>query len=299
MITILVTGASGFVGGSVSRRLADRPDLHLRGLVRSARPGSLPASMECVQGDLTQAATLDAALQGVQHVIHAAAITADHKEPSPGAYELVNRAGTENLMKAATRAGIERVVLMSGLGTHPGIRGTYMATRWGMEEAVRQSGIPYVILQPSVLFGRGAPFVTALARLARSWPVLPLLGGGRVRLQPLWIEDLVTCVEICLGDQAPLGRGLPVGGAEHVTFQEVLVEVCAALHVRRLLVPLPLAVARVQASIMTALLQRPPLTPAALELFNFDNATELDSVERAFGFTPRGFREHVRQQGVD
>src|SRR5262249_39238384 len=157
--------------------------------------------------------------------------------------------------------------------------GTYMATRWGMEEAVRQSGIPHVILQPSVLFGGGAPFVTALAGLARSSPVLPLLGGGGLRLQPLWIGDLGTCGERWLGDQAPLGRALPVGGGEHVTFRELVDEICAALHLRRLLVPLPLAAARAQATIMTAILSRPPLTPAALELFSFDNATELDSVE--------------------
>lgn len=298
MITILVTGASGFVGGHVARRLADRPEFRLRCLVRTPRPDSLPASVEWMQADLAQAATLEAALQGVQLVVHAAAITADHKEPYRGAYELVNRVGTENLMGAATRAGIERVVLMSGLGTRPAPNGTYMATRWGMEEAVRRSGIPYVILQPSVLFGAGAPFVTALARLARRSPVLPLLGGGGVRFQPLWVEDLVTCIEGCLGDQAPLGRALPIGGADHLTFREVLDEICAALHVRRLLVPLPLGAARLQATFMTAVMPRPPLTPAAVELFNFDNITELDSVVRAFGFTPRGFREHVRQHGL-
>lgn len=298
MMTILVTGASGFVGGHVARRLADRPEFHLRCLVRTPRPDSLPASVEWMQADLTQAATLEAALEGVQLVVHAAAITADHKEPYRGAYELVNRVGTENLMGAATRAGIERVVLMSGLGTRPAPNGTYLATRWGMEEAVRRSGIPYVILQPSVLFGPGAPFVTALARLARRSPVLPLLGGGGVRFQPLWVEDLVTCIEGCLGDRAPLGRALPIGGAEHVTFREVLDEICAALHVRRLLVPLPLGAARLQATFMTAVLPRPPLTPAALELFNFDNITELDSVVRAFGFTPRGFREYVREHGL-
>lgn len=298
MITILVTGAGGFVGGHVARRLADRPEFRLRCLVRTPRPDFLPATVEWMRGDLNRAATLEAPLKGVQLVIHAAAITADRKEPYRGAYEQVNRAGTENLMEAATRAGIERVVLMSGLGTRPAPKGTYMATRWGMEEAVRRSGIPYVILQPSVLFGTGAPFVTALARLARRSPVLPLLGGGGVRFQPLWIEDLVTCIEGCLGDRAPLGRALPIGGAEHVTFREVLDEVCAALHVRRLLVPLPLGAARLQAAVMTAVMSRPPLTPAALELFSFDNATKPDSVQRAFGFTPRGFREHLRQHGL-
>jgi uncharacterized protein YbjT (DUF2867 family) len=299
MTTILVTGASGFVGAHLLRRLANRPDGHVRGLVRKPPPCSLPPSVECVQGELNQPDTLAAALEGVQHLVHAAAITADHKEPYRGAYEQVNKVGTEHLMRAATGAGVERVVLVSGLGTRPAPRETYMATRWGMEEAVRHSGIPFVILQPSVLFGDGAPFVSALAGLARRSPVLPLLGGGGIRFQPLWIEDLVTCLEACLRDQAPLGEALPIGGAEHVTFRQVLGEICAALHVRRLLVPLPLGLARLQATVMTAVLPRPPLTPAAVELFTFDNATDLDSVERTFGFTPRGFREHLRERGVE
>jgi uncharacterized protein YbjT (DUF2867 family) len=299
MTTILVTGASGFVGARLLRRLANRPDGHVRGLVRKPPPCSLPPSVECVQGELNQPDTLAAALEGVQHLVHAAAITADHKEPYRGAYEQVNKVGTEHLMRAATGAGVERVVLVSGLGTRPAPRETYMATRWGMEEAVRHGGIPFVILQPSVLFGDGAPFVSALAELARRSPVLPLLGGGGIRFQPLWIEDLVTCLEACLRDQAPLGEALPIGGAEHVTFRQVLGEICAALHVRRLLVPLPLGLARLQATVMTAVLPRPPLTPAALELFTFDNATDLDSVERTFGFTPRGFREHLRERGVE
>jgi len=299
MTTILVTGATGFVGAHLLQRLATSPQARLRGLVRNPATASLPPSVECVQGNVHRSDALSAAVEGVDQVVHAAAITADLKEPYRGAYEHVNRVGTENLMTVGAAAGVQRVVLMSGLGTHPAPEGTYMATRWGMEEAVRQSGIPYVILQPSVLFGAGAPFVSALAGLARRSPVLPLLGGGQVRFQPLWIEDLVTCIERCLGDQAPLARALPLGGAEQLTFREVLREICAALRVRRPMVPLPLGVARLQATAMTALFPRPPLTPAALELFTFDNATDLDSVERTFGFTPRGFSEHLRQHGIE
>lgn len=299
MRTILVTGASGFVGGHVLRRLADRAELRLRGLVRHGRPAALPSPVECAEGDLTQPETLPDALGGVELVVHAAAITADVKEPYRDAYDQVNRVGTENLVAAAGKAGVERVVMMSGLGTRPAPQGTYMATRWGMEEALRHSGIPYVILQPSVLFGDGAPFVAALAGLARRLPVLPLLGGGQVRFQPLWLEDLLICIESCLSDQAPLGQALPLGGGEQLTFREVLSEISRALHVRRLFVPLPLAVARAQAALMTAVLPRPPLTPAALELFTFDNTTDLNSVERAFGLKPRGFREHLRERGLE
>ncbi len=299
MSSILVTGAGGFVGSHIVRRLADREGLRLRGLARSRRPDSLPPSVECSLGDLTQPDSLPGALEDARIVVHAAAITADRKETPRGVYDQVNARGTANLVEAAAAAGVERLVVISGLGTRPAPRGTYMATRWAMEEAVRQSGIPYVILQPSVIFGDGAPFVSALARLARRSPVLPLLGGGRVRFQPLWIEDLVTCVERCLADQAPLGQALPIGGAEYVTFAEVLAEICSVLQVRRVLVPLPLALAKQQARLMTALLPRPPLTPAALELFGFENATDLDSVERSFGFAPRGFRAHLKEHGLE
>jgi len=186
---------------------------------------------------------------------------------------------------------------MSGLSA-PAKEGSYMATRLGMERAVRDSGIPSVILQPSVLFGDGAEFVAALAGIARISPVLPLLGDPKLKFQPLWIEDLLRILEQSITDDKHLGHSVPLGGPEQVTFKEVLQTICEAMSVRRLLVPLPLPIARLQARIMAAVLSRPPLTPATLELFQFDNSTTLDAVPANFGFQPRGFREHLLAHGV-
>ncbi|MGH7903318.1 MAG: SDR family oxidoreductase [Candidatus Dormibacteraceae bacterium] len=296
---IVLTGAGGFVGSHLLRRLVAEGRTPVRALVREVRGGAnAPPGVELVAGDLTRPATLGAALEGASAVVHAAAITADRKEPYRGAYDRANRVGTENLVTAARGAGVERLVVMSGLGTRPSKPGTYMATRWGMEEAVRGCGIPHVILQPSVLFGDGAPFVAALVRLTRRSPVLPVLGGD-VAFQPLWIEDLVSCLVRSLGDPAPLGRAIPLGGAERMRFREILSAIRGAMGAHRLLVPVPMPAARLEAALMTALLPRPPLTPAALELFQFDNATGLDSVETSFGFRPRGFLEHLSAHGVE
>jgi uncharacterized protein YbjT (DUF2867 family) len=293
---ILVTGASGFIGTHVVRRLRDTGDSPIRAMVRNRSSARIPG-VDVVEADLTQPQSLGPAVAGVEAIIHAAAITANLKEPYSGAYDAINRGGTENLVVAARAAGVTRMVVMSGLGTKPAPKGTYMATRWGLEEAVRNSGIPYVILQPSVLFGDGAEFIAALSRLARVSPVLPLLGGGNVRFQPLWVEDLVSCLVASLRSDAPISSAIPLGGSEYATFKEVLQTICAAMSIRRLMVPLPLTIARVQATVM-AILPNPPLTPATLELFSFDNSTDLDAVDRHFGFHPRGFREHLRAHGM-
>jgi NADH dehydrogenase len=247
---------------------------------------------------MVRAETLTGALEGAGTVIHCAALTANLKEPYPGAYQNVNGLGTENLAVAAKAAGVRRLVVVSGLGTQPAAAGTYMATRWALEEAVRKSGIPHVILQPSVQFGDGAEFVAALARLIRTSPVVPALGGGRTRFQPIWIDDVVTCVERSITDDALLNRAHAIGGSEYLTFKEILQAIAEVMGKRRMILPLPLPLARLQARLLSAVMSHPPLTSATLELFAFDNATDLDAVERTFGFRPRGLREHLRRQGV-
>jgi uncharacterized protein YbjT (DUF2867 family) len=295
---ILVIGASGFIGSRVVRRLRETGAGPIRAMVRNRSKARGLDGAEIVEADLTRPETLGPAVSGARVIIHAAAITVNLKEPYSGAYDAINRGGTENLVAAAAAAGVTRIVVMSGLGTRPAPRGTYMATRWGLEEAVRSSGISHVILQPSVLFGDGAEFIGALTRLARVSPVLPLLGGGNTRFQPLWVEDLVTCLVACANGDPPVAGAIPLGGSEYATFKEVMQTICAAMSIRRAMVPLPLPIARLQARLMAAVLPNPPLTPATLELFSFDNSTDLDVVDRHFGFHPRGFREHIRAHGV-
>lgn len=292
---MLITGATGFVGSHLVRRVAGegRP---VRALAR--RPVEI-AGAEVFTGDLTEPASLPGVVSGVDVVVHAAAITGNLKEPYGGAYDKINRVGTENLVEAARDAGVRRIVLLSGLGTTRAAAGTYMATRWGMEEAVRGSGLEYAILQPSVLFGDGAEFVGALARLVRTSPVVPIVGGRGLRFQPLWVEDLVTCLLASTGPAAPLGSEVALGGPDQLTMAEILHLIADTLGRRRLFVPVPTAIAALQARVMTAVLPNPPLTPAAIELFAFDNVTDLDSVERSFHFQPRSFRSHLRQRGVD
>jgi uncharacterized protein YbjT (DUF2867 family) len=294
---IAIVGATGFVGRHLAVRLASS-DVPFRGLARHPeRARGLPAEVELVKADILDADTLRAGFDGVDTVVHCAAITADRKEAYAGEYRRVHVEGTRNVVQAAQRSGVTRIVLMNGLGTRPGKAHSYMRTRWEMGEAVKASGLGWVALQPSVLFGDGAAFPAAFARLGRQLPVMPVLSGG-TKLQPFWVEDLVTCLKMVAAENRWDGRAIDLGGPEQLTFRAMIDLIMTTAGIRRPKVPLPLPVARIQARLFT-LLPNPPLVPATLELFDFENITRLDAVSATFGFQPRSIRDHFRDHGLD
>jgi NADH dehydrogenase len=296
---IAVAGSTGFVGRHLVQRLAGQ-SLGVRALARDLEKarGVLPASVSLVRADVLEPSSLPQGLQGADVLVHCAALTADHKERYRGEYARVNGEGTRNLVAAARGAGVKRIVLLNGLGTQQGREGSYMRTRWEMAEAVRTSGLAWVSPQPSILFGDGAPFPAAIAKLARWSPVMPILGSGQTKLQPLWVEDLCTCLIQCAERSTWDGRAMDLGGPEQLPYTEVVRLILAAAHRPRPAVPVPLPLARIAAGVMSVL-PNPPLVPATLELFDFDNVTDLDAVQKVFGFAPRSMRAHFQEHGLD
>src|SRR5206468_12626162 len=122
--------------------------------------------------------TLESAMHEVATIVHTPIITADHKQSPGNHYETTNVEGTANLIKAARAAGVKRIIEISGLGTKPDKPGSYMQGRYLAERMLKESGLNWTIIQPSVLFGKNATFVKALADLIRTAPVVSLIGGG-------------------------------------------------------------------------------------------------------------------------
>jgi len=293
--TVLVTGSSGYVGRRLVARLAER-GTPVRALVHRSRL-DLPDGVEAVTGDITDASTLASACEGVDAIVNLASITADRKPPS-GGYDRVNAEGPAALAAAARAAGVRRFVHLAGIDTTVGEPGPYLAGRRRGDAAVLASGIESVaILRPSLMFGgRDSAFVKALARLVKRAPAVPVPGDGTVRLQMVWVEDVVRCAIQLTDDMRP-GQ-FPIGGPDQPTYDEVLDTIGEGLGKRSVRkVHLPVPVFSVQARVL-ALLPSPPLTPAALELFASDNTTTPDAIEQQFGFRPRGFAEHVRREGL-
>jgi len=298
---ILITGATGYIGRHLVSRLVaqgERP----RCLVRNIKQASsiLPAgTLEFVQGDTTSPASLETAVQGVDTIVHAAFITADHKQSVGNHYQETNVQGTANLVEAAKKAGVKRIIVISGLGTKPDKPGSYMQGRYLAEKMVKESGLDWTIIQPSVLFGKDAPFIKGLTDLIRTAPVVPLIGGGKVMFQPIYVEDVVTVIiKVLQEPERTKNKTYTIGGPAYYSFTQVIDALLQAMHKKRIKVPTPTPLVGIGAAVMEAVLPKPPLTKAAMTLFTFDNTTDLHSVERDFGFTPMSFTTYLKEHGV-
>jgi len=298
---ILITGATGYIGRHLVTHLVDqgeRPRCLVRDINRAKRILHSD-KVELVPGSTTSPHSLDAAFQGVDTIVHAAFLTADRKQSTVNEYEKTNVQGTANLIKAAKKADIKRIIEISGLGTKPDKPGSYMQGRYLAEKMLKESGLDWTIIQPSVLFGKNAPFIKGLAELIRTSPVVPLIGGGKIRFQPIWVGDVVTVIVKVLQD--PTGttkRTYTIGGPAYYSFTQIIDVLLKTMHKQRIKVPAPTPLVGVGAAVMEAILPKPPLTKAAMTLFTFDNITDLRSVERDFGFTPMSFTTYMKEHGI-
>ena len=280
---ILVTGGSGFIGRRVTSRLMEGGN-SVRVLARGQRRADQPSGVEVVRGDVVSAEGLSEAMSEVEKVIHLVAII---RESGSQTFEAVIQQGTERLVEAAKVAGVKKFVYVSAIGAQDDPYYPYLRAKWAAERAVALSGLKFTILRPSIIFGEGDEFINALAGLVRYNPVVPVAGDGKTKFQPLWVEDLVTCIVACLDEEAHGGQTLEVGGPEHLTYEDILDIVKEALGKKRLKAHVPLAVMRPLAQMMEWVLPKPPVTRDQLKMLALDNIAETDSMMRSFGVQPR------------
>ncbi len=282
---ILVTGATGYVGRRVVRRLVEGGEA-VRCLVRPSSDLSIfeGLNLETHVGDVTDAASLMSACQGADAVVHLVAII---REKGKYTFDRVNHLGTRNVVEAAREAAVKRFVHLGAIGAGPDPKYPYLHSKWRGEQVVGEGGIPYVILRSSIIFGRGDEFINALAAAVRWGPVAPIVGSGKTRFQPIFVEDVADCISRALKDQELLGQTVEIGGPEQLSYQEIVELILRTCGLRRLKVHIPVLCMKLLAPVLGKLAPHPPVTRTELDMVNLDNIAELDSVERNFHFRPR------------
>jgi uncharacterized protein YbjT (DUF2867 family) len=296
---VLVTGATGFVGPGVANAIADAGH-ELRVLER--KPGAWrEAGIRCdaaVQGDLTDAEGLRAAVRGVDVVVHLVAI----RQGKPEQFQRVMIEGTRNLLGASKEEGITRFVLMSALGTNEETKELvpYYNAKWTMEQDTKASGLEHVIFRPSFIFGRDGGILPTFSRLAKLMPVTPIMGKGTQRIQPIWIDDVGAYFAQAVDKPEATGRTFEVGGPEQVTWNEFWERLKRTLGIRRPSVHVPMGLARMNALITERLPGDIPLTRDLLKMLETgDNVVSNDDAVRTFELPLVPLDEQLRRAAAD
>lgn len=283
-----VLGGSGFIGRYVVKRLAARGDVVAVGC-RNAEEAKFLKPM----GDVGQIATLNIAigdeallpafLAGNEALVNCVGIL---RERGSQTFELVHHTGPARLARLARDAGIERFVHISAIGADPRSSSAYARTKAAGEQAVRDAFPTVTILRPSVVFGPEDQFFNRFAAMATVSPVLPLIGGGETRFQPVYVGDVADAVVKCLEDPATSGRTYELGGPKVYTFRAILELLLAEIRRKRFFIDLPFAFAEFQARLMS-ILPNPPLTQDQVELLKRDNIVSSGAMTlSSLGITP-------------
>jgi uncharacterized protein YbjT (DUF2867 family) len=272
MATVVVFGGAGFLG----RRLVDRltaEGMTVRVAVRHPDPARIELRaigfdhVTVVTADVRDQASVAAAIAEADAVINAVSA---YVEKGGVTFEAVHVRGAENVAREAVAAGVARLVLVSGIGADPNSSSPYIRARGRGELMVRQPFPGATIVRPSVMFGPGDALFGRLAALARLLPILPLIGGGHTRLQPIFVEDVAEAITNILSDPGTVGRTYELAGPRVYTLQELVNMTLQLMGKWRLLVPVPFAVAEVQARLFE-FLPNPPLTTGQVDLLKADN----------------------------
>lgn len=285
---VFVTGGTGFVGRSIVRRLLSRGE-QIRVLYRGERRRFIQDErIEWIPGEIGSRESLLRGMKGADAVIHLVGILV---EPGGQTFEKLHVDGTQNVVEAMKQSGVRRLLHMSALGTGPNAASRYHQTKWRAEALVLAAPPDATIFRPSLIFGREDRSVNLLAKIASYSPVVPVLGSGENRLQPVWVEDVSEAFVRSLKNPITYGKSYALCGPAVYTFNHLIDLILRSKGISRLKVHLPVWAMKGPASLAEWILPRPPLTRDQLTMLQEDNICSEDDAAKELGFSFKGLEE--------
>jgi uncharacterized protein YbjT (DUF2867 family) len=284
---VTVFGGSGFLGRHVVRALAKR-DYRIRVAVRRPelaghlQPLGRVGQIHAIQANLRYPASVEAAMRDARIAINLVGVLT---ESGAQTFDAVQARGAETVASAAAAAGA-RMVHVSAIGANESSASHYARAKAVGEKAVLAAIPSATIMRPSVVFGPEDEFTNRFAALARISPALPLIGGGRTRMQPVYVGDVATAVADAADGKAKPGAIYELGGPEVLTMREIMELILEITDRQRMLISLPFGLARLQAVFLQFAPGGLKLTPDQVELLRSDNV--VSDAARAAGLTLDG-----------
>ncbi len=279
---ITVFGGSGFLGRHLVKRLAAR-GWRVRVAVRDPeganylKPMGDVGQVAPILANLRDDASVARAMEGAEAAVNLVGILYERGRQR---FDAVHAEGAGRVARAATAAGLDRLIQVSAIGAAPDALSRYGRSKAAGEAAAREAFAQVTIVRPAVVFGPEDQFFNRFAALARLSPVLPLIDFGETRFQPVYVGDVAEAIVRALEDPASEGAVYELGGPEVLTFRQLMEVVMRATGRRRLLVPWPARVAAFQAAFLEVL-PVPPVTRDQIKLLQCDTVVAADALTLA------------------
>ena len=275
---VTVFGASGFIGRNIVRELAKR-GARVNAVCRDVekakflKPMGVVGQITPMRADVTDAAAIARAVNGASIVINLVGIL----YPSGrNTFDAVQGTAPGLIAKAAKEVGAEAMVHVSAIGADANSSSKYARSKAEGEKAVRAAFPEATILRPSVVFGANDSFFNKFASVAQLSPVLPLIGGGETKFQPVYVDNVADAVLAALDDPSAKGQTYELGGPTVYTFRELMEMTLAETNRKAALVSIPFWGASIKATFLQ-LLPSPMLTRDQVELLKTDNVVAKDA----------------------
>jgi NADH dehydrogenase len=268
-LTVTVFGGTGFLGRAVVARLLDA-GMTIRVASRQPEPVSAYRAVgrvSLVQADVRDAQAVTAAVEGAQAVVNAVGL---YLQRGAETFDAIHVQGAATVARLAARAGVRKLIHVSGIGADRASASGYVRARANGESVVRDGFEAAVILRPSVLFGPGDAFLNTIDAFTRVTPLFPLFGRGQTRLQPVYVDDVADAIYRCIDGEVATGRLCELGGPKVYTYRQVVERVLGFRGRRRLLLPVPFPLCSALAKVLSPL-PSPPLTEDQVILMQDDN----------------------------
>lgn len=290
---IVVAGGTGFIGSAVVRHLRarERDVAVLSSDPERSRDRIESLGVAAVRGDVRDEASLRTALKGAEAVVQALTFpTFPVEKPSRGyTFEEYDHHGTARLVAAAADRGVRRFVYSSGVGAAPDAPEARYRAKWGGEEAIRSSGLEFAILRPSWAYGPEDRALNRFASLYRRLPFVPVVGDGRQRLQPVFVEDVAEAIVQATDSAGPRGT-YEVGGPDVMTMDEIITTMMEVMGKRKPILHVPPALPRA-AGFLLQVLPAPPLSPDAVDFLTSEALADTRGLLEAFALELTPLRE--------
>lgn len=285
---IFVAGGTGFVGEHLLGELK-RNGHTVRLLVHGRKRAD--SNIEPVTGDITRPETYRDSMASCDAVINLVGIIREF--PARGiTFERLHVQATAAMVDATSSAGVRRYLQMSALGTRPLAISEYHKTKWRAEELVRSSGLDWTIFRPSLIFGPHDAFVNMLAAQLRLAPVMPVIGSGSYRLQPIHADDVARCFVRALAKPETIGQTYELCGDDRLSYEALLDMIAETIGRPRPFKPhLPLALMKSIIPVMQKIPQF-PITMDQLQMLLEENIGG-NEWQQVFGFKPCGLQKGI------